>query len=203
MPEANSDGRYSHLKEGARGPRHDPPPIPPGPPATLASWLRRFVRQRRLEARHLPLSRAQQRPSSGLRFPSGFRRASGELPPAPPTERPRPTPHHLTVNYRESYGIYAVSGILYNHESPRRPLDYVTHKITNAAAQIKPRWGEGPRACRSRVLRASASTLQTTSAQTPASCVPRTCASFVGVTTKRAHSLAWEPRIPVLRSLWT
>ena len=45
--------------------------------------------------------------------------------------------HWLVVNYRERYGIYAVSGILYNHESPRRPLKYVTRKITHGAAEIK------------------------------------------------------------------
>ncbi len=45
--------------------------------------------------------------------------------------------HFLTVNYRESYGIYAVSGILFNHESPRRGLEFVTRKITDGAARIK------------------------------------------------------------------
>jgi GDPmannose 4,6-dehydratase len=45
--------------------------------------------------------------------------------------------HWATVNYRESYGIYAVSGILFNHESPRRGLEFVTRKITDAAARIK------------------------------------------------------------------
>jgi len=45
--------------------------------------------------------------------------------------------HHITVNYRESYGMYACSGILFNHESPRRGLDFVTRKITHAAARIK------------------------------------------------------------------
>ena len=45
--------------------------------------------------------------------------------------------HWITVNYRESYDIYACSGILFNHESPRRGLEFVTHKITNAAARIK------------------------------------------------------------------
>ena len=45
--------------------------------------------------------------------------------------------HWITVNYRESYGIHACSGILFNHESPRRGLEFVTHKITNAVAQIK------------------------------------------------------------------
>ncbi len=45
--------------------------------------------------------------------------------------------HFITVNYRESYDIFAVSGILFNHESPRRGLEFVTRKITNAAAKIK------------------------------------------------------------------
>ncbi len=45
--------------------------------------------------------------------------------------------HWITVNYRESYNMYAVSGILFNHESPRRGLEFVTRKITNAVARIK------------------------------------------------------------------
>jgi len=45
--------------------------------------------------------------------------------------------HHITVNYRESYGMFAVSGILFNHESPRRGLEFVTRKITDAVARIK------------------------------------------------------------------
>lgn len=45
--------------------------------------------------------------------------------------------HWITVNYRESYGMFAVSGILFNHESPRRGLEFVTRKITNTAAKIK------------------------------------------------------------------
>jgi GDPmannose 4,6-dehydratase len=45
--------------------------------------------------------------------------------------------HYLTVNYRESYGLYAVSGILFNHESPRRGRQFVTRKITHGAAAIK------------------------------------------------------------------
>ena len=43
----------------------------------------------------------------------------------------------ITVNYRESYGMYACSGILFNHEGPRRGLEFVTRKITNTAARIK------------------------------------------------------------------
>ncbi len=45
--------------------------------------------------------------------------------------------HFITVNYRESFGLYAVSGILFNHESPRRGLEFVTRKVTHAAARIK------------------------------------------------------------------
>jgi len=45
--------------------------------------------------------------------------------------------HYITLNYRESYGMYAVSGILFNHESPRRGIEFVTRKITDAVARIK------------------------------------------------------------------
>jgi GDPmannose 4,6-dehydratase len=45
--------------------------------------------------------------------------------------------HWITVNYRESFGLYAVSGILFNHESPRRGLEFVTRKVTDAVARIK------------------------------------------------------------------
>lgn len=45
--------------------------------------------------------------------------------------------HYLTVNYRESYGMFACSGILFNHESPRRGLEFVTRKITHGVARIK------------------------------------------------------------------
>jgi len=45
--------------------------------------------------------------------------------------------HWITVNYRESYQLFAVSGILFNHESPRRGLEFVTRKITNSVAKIK------------------------------------------------------------------
>lgn len=45
--------------------------------------------------------------------------------------------HYITLNYRESYDIFAVNGILFNHESPRRGLEFVTRKVTNAAARIK------------------------------------------------------------------
>ncbi len=44
--------------------------------------------------------------------------------------------HWITVNYRESHGLYAVSGILFNHESPRRGIEFVTRKITDAVARI-------------------------------------------------------------------
>jgi GDPmannose 4,6-dehydratase len=45
--------------------------------------------------------------------------------------------HYITVNYRESYGMFAVSGMLFNHESPRRGLEFVTRKVTDAVARIK------------------------------------------------------------------
>jgi GDPmannose 4,6-dehydratase len=45
--------------------------------------------------------------------------------------------HYITMNYRESYGLFACSGILFNHESPRRGLEFVTRKITHAVARIK------------------------------------------------------------------
>ena len=45
--------------------------------------------------------------------------------------------HFITVNYRESYGMHACSAIMFNHESPRRPLNFVTRKITDGAARIK------------------------------------------------------------------
>jgi GDPmannose 4,6-dehydratase len=45
--------------------------------------------------------------------------------------------HYITVNYRESYGIFACSGILFNHESPRRGLEFVTRKVSHGAAKIK------------------------------------------------------------------
>ena len=45
--------------------------------------------------------------------------------------------HYITLNYRESFGLYAVSGILFNHESPRRGKEFVTRKITDGVARIK------------------------------------------------------------------
>jgi len=45
--------------------------------------------------------------------------------------------HYITVNYRESYGLYACSGICFNHESPRRGMEFVTRKVSNGVARIK------------------------------------------------------------------
>jgi GDPmannose 4,6-dehydratase len=45
--------------------------------------------------------------------------------------------HFITVNYRESFGLFAVSGILFNHESPRRGLEFVTRKVSNGVAKIR------------------------------------------------------------------
>ena len=53
------------------------------------------------------------------------------------TASPRSYGHYITVNYRESYGLFAVSGILFNHESPRRGLEFVTRKISDGVARIK------------------------------------------------------------------
>src|SRR5207237_10504221 len=45
--------------------------------------------------------------------------------------------HYITVNYRESFGLFACSGILFNHESPRRGLEFVTRKVSDGVARIK------------------------------------------------------------------
>src|ERR1044071_6659240 len=45
--------------------------------------------------------------------------------------------HYITINYRESYNLFAVSGMLFNHESPRRGLEFVTRKVTDGVARIK------------------------------------------------------------------
>ena len=50
--------------------------------------------------------------------------------------------HYITVNYRESYGLFAVSGMLFNHESPRRGIEFVTRKVTDGVARIKLGLGE-------------------------------------------------------------
>ena len=57
--------------------------------------------------------------------------------------------HWITVNYRESFGLYAVSGILFNHESPRRGLEFVTRKVTDAVGAHQARTGE--RSCGSAI----------------------------------------------------
>jgi GDPmannose 4,6-dehydratase len=45
--------------------------------------------------------------------------------------------HYITVNYRESYGLFACSGILFNHESPRRGIEFVTRKVSDGVARVK------------------------------------------------------------------
>src|SRR5262249_57544011 len=50
--------------------------------------------------------------------------------------------HYITVNYRESYDLFAVSGMLFNHESPRRGLEFVTRKVTDGVARIKARMAD-------------------------------------------------------------
>ena len=72
----------------------------------------------------------------------------GKVREVPQTERRRSTRgrpygvakaygHYITVNYRESYGLFAIAGILFNHESPRRGLEFVTRKISDGVARIK------------------------------------------------------------------
>ena len=58
--------------------------------------------------------------------------------------------HWITVNYRESYGLYAVSGILFNHETPRRGLEFVTRKVTDGGGAHQARPGQGAPARQSR-----------------------------------------------------
>jgi GDPmannose 4,6-dehydratase len=85
---------------------------------------------------------------SGIRF---YQAGSSEMFGASPPPQSETTPfyprspyacakvfaHHITVNYREAYGIFAVNGILFNHESPRRGETFLTRKVTRAATRIK------------------------------------------------------------------
>ena len=57
--------------------------------------------------------------------------------PQKPLWRGKAYGHYVTINYRESYGLFAVSGICFNHESPRRGLEFVTRKISDGVAKIK------------------------------------------------------------------
>ena len=61
---------------------------------------------------------------------------STHFPPRSPYGVAKVYGHWITVNYRESYGLHACSGMLFNHESPRRGLEFVTRKISHGAAQI-------------------------------------------------------------------
>ena len=69
--------------------------------------------------------------------PASPQNESTALQPASPYACAKVYAHHLVRNYRESYGLHASSGILFNHESPRRGETFVTRKITMAAARIK------------------------------------------------------------------
>ena len=71
--------------------------------------------------------------------------------------------HFLTVNYRESYGLFAVSGILFNHESPRRGLEFVSRKITDGVARIDARPGDDAGPGQPRRASATGATPATTS----------------------------------------
>ena len=95
------------------------------------------------------IGRGQTQPSSGIRF---YQASSSEMfgmvrqtpqnestpfHPRSPYGVAKTYGHYITQNYRESYGLFAVSGILFNHESPRRGTEFVTRKITLSAARIK------------------------------------------------------------------
>ncbi len=69
--------------------------------------------------------------------PIRFYQASTPFHPRSPYGCAKVFGHDIVVNYRESYGLYACSGILFNHEGPRRGLEFVTRKVTNAVARIK------------------------------------------------------------------
>ena len=67
----------------------------------------------------------------------GFQRESTPMKPVSPYGCAKVFAHHQTINYRESYDMFACSGILFNHESPRRGENFVTKKITKGVAEIK------------------------------------------------------------------
>lgn len=73
----------------------------------------------------------------GLSSTNGFQDENTPFHPRSPYGISKVYAHWITVNYRESYGMYAVSGILFNHESPLRGIQFVTRKITDGVARIK------------------------------------------------------------------
>ena len=73
--------------------------------------------------------------------------------------------HLIVRSYRKRYGLYACSGILYNHESPRRPVDFVTRKIAHAAAAISPRARRASSGSATSTRAATGATPATTSAR--------------------------------------
>lgn len=73
----------------------------------------------------------------GLQHNNGFQYESTPFHPRSPYGISKVYAHWITVNYRESYGLYACSGILFNHESPIRGIQFVTRKITDGVARIK------------------------------------------------------------------
>ena len=78
----------------------------------------------------------------GLGNDSGYQDENTQFHPRSPYGAAKAFGHWATINYRESYGIYAVSGILFNHESPLRGPEFVTRKITRAVARIARGSGE-------------------------------------------------------------
>ena len=96
--------------------------------------------------------------------------------------------HYITVNYRESYGLFACSGILFNHESPRRGREFVTRKVTDGVARIK--LGLATRAARSATSTrgATGASRATTSTRCGACCSSPTPDDYV-VATGESHSV--------------
>lgn len=96
---------------------------------------------RMLEAirRHAPRAKFLQASSSEIfgRSDGGLLSETSRLQPQNPYGAAKLFAHHTTINYRESYGMFACSWIAFNHESPRRGLEFVTRKVTQQAARIK------------------------------------------------------------------
>ena len=96
--------------------------------------------------------------------------------------------HYITVNYRESYGLYAVSGILFNHESPRRGLEFVTRKISDGVARIKLGLADELRARATSTPSATGASRATTSMRC-GGCSSRTSPDDYVVATGETHSV--------------
>jgi GDPmannose 4,6-dehydratase len=111
------------------------------PLMTFESDAHAVVQVLSLLKQHSPETRFYQASTSelfgGLNCPENGYTEDSVFHPRSPYGVAKLAAHWATINFREAYGMYACAGILFNHESPRRGLDFVTRKITNAAANIK------------------------------------------------------------------